>query len=110
MRRTTPPSATFSARSCGRAGRLGRTSEKGIAVIWTAIWSVLVFVLALSLLLFHGDSILAFAAEQLRERRTHHLQLERERTKQARLGHDRDTLIWRELDDATSSEQAPEPR
>jgi hypothetical protein len=79
-------------------------------VIWTAIWSVLVFVLALSLLLFHGDSILAFAAEQLRERRTHHLQLERERTKQAGLGHDRDMLIWRELDDATSSEQAPEPR
>jgi hypothetical protein len=79
-------------------------------VIWTAIWSVLVFVLALSLLLFHGDSILAFAAEQLRERRTHRLQLERERTKQARLGHDRDMLIWRELDDATSGEQAPEPR
>jgi recombination protein RecA len=110
MQPTTPPSATLSARSRGRAGRLGRTSEKGIAVIWTAIWSVLVFVLALSLLLFHGDSILAFAAEQLRERRTHHLQLERERTKQARLGHDRDMLIWRELDDATSSEQAPEPR
>lgn len=78
--------------------------------MWTAIWTVLVFVLALSLLLFLGDSILAFAAEQLRERRTHRLQLERERTKQARLGHDRDTLIWRELDNPTSRERTPEPR
>lgn len=79
-------------------------------MIWTAIWTVLVFVLALSLLLFLGDSILAFAAEQFRERRIHRLQLERERTKQARLGQDRDMLIWRELDNATSSEHAPEPR
>lgn len=43
-------------------------------MIWTAIWTVLVFVL----LLFQGESILAFAAEQLRKRRAHRLQLEQE--------------------------------
>jgi hypothetical protein len=47
--------------------------------MWTAIWTLLAFVL----LLFHGDSILAFAADQLRARRAHRLDLQRERTKQA---------------------------
>jgi hypothetical protein len=73
--------------------------------MWTAIWTVVVFVL----LLFLGDSILAFAAEQLRERRAHRLQLERERTKQAIVAHQRDELIWRQLGIADSSEQASEP-
>ena len=73
--------------------------------MWTALLTVLVFVL----LLFLGDSILAFAAEQLRERRTHRLELERERTKQALIAHDRDALVWHGLDNTTSSsEQAPE--
>jgi hypothetical protein len=78
--------------------------------MWTAIWTVLGFVLLLCLLLFLGEPILAFAAEQLRERRTHRLQLERERTKQALLAHDRDTLIWRgrELENDISNEQAQE--
>jgi hypothetical protein len=71
--------------------------------MWTAIWIVLGFVLVLSLVLFLGEDILAFAAEQLRERRDYRLQLERERTNQARIAHDRDMLIWRELDDAASS-------
>jgi hypothetical protein len=74
--------------------------------MWTAIWTVLGFVL----LLFLGDSILAFTAEQLRQRRAYRLRLERERTNQARIAHNRDTLIWHELDNATSSERAPEPR
>jgi hypothetical protein len=75
--------------------------------VWTAIWTVLAFVL----LLFLGESILAFAAEQLRERRAHRLDLERERTKQALIGHDRDALIWQQLEGAaTGSDQAPEPR
>jgi hypothetical protein len=79
--------------------------------MWTAIWTLLGFVLALALLLFLGDAILAFAAEQLRERRAYRLQLERERTKQALIAHDRDTLIWRgrELENASSSEQTPSP-
>jgi hypothetical protein len=78
----------------------------------SAIWTVLGFVLALAVLLFLGDSILAFVADQLRERRAYRLALERERTKQARIAHDRDTLTWQEgeLEHATSSEQAPEPR
>ena len=39
--------------------------------MWTAIWTVLGFVLPLALLLFLGDSILAFTAEQLRQRRAY---------------------------------------
>jgi hypothetical protein len=58
------------------------------------------FILALIL----GESILAFAAEQLRERRTYRLQLEQERTKQALIAHDRDALVWREL---VSTDQPP---
>jgi hypothetical protein len=73
--------------------------------MWTAIWTVIVFVLVLSLLLFLGDSILAFAAEQLRDRRAHRLQLERERTKQAMLENQRDALVWRQLNHVTSSDQ-----
>jgi hypothetical protein len=78
----------------------------------SAIWTVLGFVLALAVLLFLGDSILAFVADQLRERRAYRLALERERSKQARIAHERDTLTWqeRELEHATSSEQAPETR
>jgi hypothetical protein len=72
--------------------------------MWTALWTALVFVLVLVLLLFLGDSILAFVAEQLRERRTRRLRLERERTKQATLAHQRDALIWRQLDHVTTSE------
>jgi hypothetical protein len=71
--------------------------------MWPAIWTVLGFVLALAVLLFLGEPILAFVAEQLRERRNYRLQLERERTNQARIAHDRDMLIWRELDGAASS-------
>jgi hypothetical protein len=71
--------------------------------MWTAIWTVLGFVLVLSLVLFLGEDILAFAAEQLRERRDYRLQLERERTNQARIAHNRDMLIWRELDGAAGS-------
>lgn len=78
--------------------------------MWTAIWTVLGFVLLLALLLFLGDSILAFTAEQLRQRRAYRLRLERERTNQARIAHNHDALIWHELDNATSSERAPEPR
>jgi hypothetical protein len=78
--------------------------------MWTAIWTVLGFVLLLALLLFLGDSILAFTAEQLRQRRAYRLRLERKRTNQARIAHNRDMLIWHELDNATSSERAPEPR
>jgi hypothetical protein len=75
--------------------------------IWTAIWTLLAFVL----LLFLGESILSFAAEQLRERRAHQLALERERTRQALIGHDRDALIWHQLEGAAeSSDQAPDPR
>jgi len=74
---------------------------------WTAIWTALAFVL----LLFLGESILAFAAEQLRERRAHRLALERERTKQALIGHDRDALVWQQLDSVTdTSDQAGERR
>jgi hypothetical protein len=79
--------------------------------MWTAIWTVLGFVLVLVLLLFLGEPILAFAAEQLRDRRSHRLQLEQERTMQALLAYDRDALIWRQLDDAadTNDDQATEP-
>ena len=74
--------------------------------MWTAIWTLLVFVL----LLFHGDSILAFAAEQLRQRRAHRLQVEQERTRQALIGHQRDALVWNQLDGTTDTDQAPEHR
>lgn len=67
--------------------------------MWTAIWT---------LLLILGVAILAFAAEQLRERRAHRLKLEHERTRQAVISHDRDALIWRQLDDADPSDQATE--
>jgi hypothetical protein len=77
--------------------------------MWTAIWTVLVFVL----LLFHGDTIVVFAAEQLRDRLTHRLQVEHERTKQALIARQRDALIWDQLDNTTdttsSTEQVPEP-
>jgi hypothetical protein len=49
-------------------------------------------------------------AEQLHERRAYRLALERERTKQAALAHQRDALIWRELEHAASTEQPPPPR
>jgi hypothetical protein len=62
--------------------------------MWTAIWTGAAFVL----LLFLGESILAFAGEQLRERRAHRLALARERTKQAIVAQQRDELIWRQLD------------
>ena len=75
--------------------------------MWTAIWTLLAFVL----LLFHGDSILAFAAEQLRARRAHRLELQREKTRQAMIGHERDALVWRQLDSTGSdgTVQAPSP-
>ena len=78
--------------------------------MWTAIWTVLGFVLALAVLLFLGEPILAFTAEQLRERRAHQLALERERTKQATLAHQRDALIWRELEHPTSNDPASRSR
>jgi hypothetical protein len=71
--------------------------------MWTAIWTLVVFVL----LLFHGDTFLAFAAEQLRARRAHRLQVEQERTRQALIGHDRDTLIWNQLDAPDPQQDAP---
>jgi hypothetical protein len=71
--------------------------------MWTAIWTLLVFVLVP----FHGDSILAFAAEQLHHRRAHRLQVEQERTRQALIGHDRDALVWRQLNCDAGSEQSP---
>ncbi len=76
-------------------------------MLWTAIWTLLAFLL----LLFHGDAILALAAEQLRARRAQRLAVEQERTRQALIGHDRDALVWhwRELEDSASrSDQAPE--
>jgi hypothetical protein len=73
--------------------------------MWTAIWTLLAFVL----LLFHGDSILAFVGEQLGERRAHRLQLEAERTKQAIVAQQRDELIWCQLGIADGSERASEP-
>jgi hypothetical protein len=45
-------------------------------------------------------------AEQLHERRAYRLALERERTKQAALAHQRDALIWRELEHAASTRPA----
>jgi hypothetical protein len=71
--------------------------------MWTAIWTLLVFVL----LLFHGDAILAFAAEQLHQRRAHRLQVEQERTQRALIGHDRDALVWRQLDRSDPQQDAP---
>jgi hypothetical protein len=75
--------------------------------MWTAIWTLLAFVL----LLFHGDAILAFAADQLHQRRAHRLRLEQERTRQALIGHQRDALVWRQLDGTVSDgiEQTPSP-
>jgi hypothetical protein len=78
--------------------------------MWTAIWTVLGFVLALAVLLFLGEPILAFVAEQLWERRAHRLALERERTKQATLAHQRDALVWRELEHPASSDPASRSR
>jgi hypothetical protein len=78
--------------------------------MWTAIWTVLGFVLALALLLFMGEPILAFVAEQLRERRAHRLALERERTKQATLAYQRDAMVWCQLDSITCNEKVPESR
>jgi hypothetical protein len=79
--------------------------------MWTAIWTLLAF----ALLLFHGDSILAFAAEQLQQRRGHRLRLEQERTRQALIAHDRDALVWhgREQEQEqtiSSSRHPPEAR
>jgi hypothetical protein len=74
--------------------------------MWTAIWTLLAFVL----LLFHGDSILAFAAEQLRARRAHRLAVERERTRQALIGHDRDALVWNQLGGTDSQPDTPADR
>jgi hypothetical protein len=71
--------------------------------MWTVIWTVAVFVL----LLFHGDAILAFAAEQLHQRRAHRLRLEQERTRQALISHDRDALVWRQLDGAADTATKP---
>jgi len=73
---------------------------------WTAIWTVLAFVL----LLVHGDTILAFAAEQLDQRRAHRLQLERERTKQALIARQRDEVIWHQLNGTASSKEHEEAR
>ncbi len=75
--------------------------------MWIAIWTLLAFVL----LLFHGDSLLAFAAEQLRARRAHRLDLQRERTRRALIGQQRDALVWRQLGDTANGgiEQAPGP-
>jgi hypothetical protein len=78
--------------------------------MWPAIWTVLGFVLALAVLLFLGEPILAFVTEQLRERRAHRLAVEREHTKQRLIAHQRDALIWRELSAGASSEQAHETR
>jgi hypothetical protein len=69
-------------------------------------WTLLAFVL----LLFHGDSILAFAAEQLHQRRAYRLRLEQERTRQALIGHDRDALVWRQLDGPDLQQDAPTDR
>jgi hypothetical protein len=49
-------------------------------------------------------------AEQVRERRAYRLAVERERTKQRLIAHDRDALVWRELSVSASSEQAKETR
>ena len=73
--------------------------------MWTAIWTMAVFLL----LLFLGDSLLAFAGEQFRERRAYRLKLKQERTKQALIAQQRDALIWRELETSAGSNEAPEP-
>jgi hypothetical protein len=49
-------------------------------VVWTAIWTVLAFVSLL--LLFHGETILVLAAEQLHQGRAHRLRAVQERTGQ----------------------------
>ncbi len=71
--------------------------------MWTAIWTVLAFLL----LVFHGDSIVAFAAEQLHARRAQRLDLQREKTRQAMIGHDRDALVWNQLNAAGTQHNAP---
>jgi heme A synthase len=73
--------------------RPDRCEQVGGHLMWTAIWTLAVFVLAL----FLGELILTFAGEQLRERRAHRLAVERERTKQAIVAQQRDELIWRQL-------------
>jgi hypothetical protein len=73
---------------------------------WTAIWTLLAFLL----LLVHADTILAFAAEQLDQRRAHRLRLEQERTKQALVAHRRDELIWRQLNGPEPHQDAPADR
>jgi hypothetical protein len=73
------------------------------------MWKILgpLAVMGFILALYLGDSILAFAAEQLRERRAYRLELERERTRQALIGHDRDALIWHQLDGAATAATKP---
>jgi hypothetical protein len=71
--------------------------------MWTAIWTVAIFVLVL----FHGDTILAFAADQLRERRTHRLQIEHERTKQTLTAQRRDAIVWHQLDGTDQHSTTP---
>jgi hypothetical protein len=78
--------------------------------MWTAIWTVLGFVLALAVLLFLGEPILAFVTEQLRERRAYRLAIERERTKQRLIAQERDALVWRELEHYSSSDPASRSR
>jgi hypothetical protein len=70
---------------------------------WTAIWTLLAFVL----LLVHADTILAFAAEQLDQRRAHRLRLEQERTKQALVAPQCDELIWRQLNGPDPHQDVP---
>jgi hypothetical protein len=61
---TMPLRATWCVMSHGQAARPGSQSQEGVVVMWTAIWTVLGFVLLLCLLLFLGDAILAFVAER----------------------------------------------
>jgi hypothetical protein len=96
--------------SWGGPSALDPGARGGTALMWTAIWTVLGFVLALAVLLFLGESILAFVAEQLRERRAHRLAIERERTKQATLAHRRDAMVWRELEHPASRDPASRSR
>jgi hypothetical protein len=79
------------------------SDKEGIPVIWTAIWTLLAF----ELLLFHGDAILAFAADQLAARRAHRLDLQRERTKQALHARQRHELVRRQLDGPTRTKTRP---
>jgi hypothetical protein len=90
----------------GGSAALDPEASGGAALVWTAIWTVLGFMLALAVLLFLGEPILAFVAEQLRECRAQRLALEREHTKQALLAHQRDALVWHELEHPASSDPA----